>query len=53
MRTDDLREGSLKALLILVLLVANIVVASPGRNALPPPPTDGHDLRPVPRQNGK
>ncbi len=51
MRPDDLKEGSLKALLVLVLLVANIVVASPEKSAPSRTPGAVRDLRPVPRQN--
>ncbi|MBA3609171.1 MAG: hypothetical protein M3429_06190 [Verrucomicrobiota bacterium] len=36
MRPNDCRDGSIKALLILVLLVANIAVAVSHRRAEPP-----------------
>ena len=45
MRRNDRNAGSIKALVILALLVANIVVALPGRHAPPSPRTSGFENR--------
>jgi len=45
MHPNDRRDGSIKVLLILVLLATNIAVALAHHRALPPPPGSARDSR--------
>jgi hypothetical protein len=47
MRADDRSGGSLKALLIFLLLAANIAVAALNKNALLPTPASARELRAI------
>jgi hypothetical protein len=46
MRLNDLNDGSIKTLLILALIIANLVVASfPQPKQIPSPPDRGRNVR--------
>jgi hypothetical protein len=53
MRADDLSGGSLKALLIFLLLAANIAVAALNKNAPPPTRGSARELRAIVSRSGR